>query len=53
MVIVSRVHQQSACYLWYKVLVAVDYCIYIIIGLPYDHPHLSGSQQLAYKNFGC
>ena len=25
----------------------------LIIGLPYDHPHPSGSWQLAYKNFGC
>ena len=24
-----------------------------IIGLPYDHPHPSGSQKFAYKNFGC
>ena len=25
----------------------------LIINLPYDHPHLSGSRQFAYKNFGC
>ena len=24
----------------------------LIIGLPYDHPHPSGSGQFAYKNFG-
>ena len=25
----------------------------LIIGLPYNHPHPSGSRQFAYKNFGC